>query len=390
MVDFKLPDVGEGTIKGEIVKWHVKAGDKVKEHDILVDVETDKAVVNIPSPYSGKITKIYHKQGDSVNVGEVLLSIDAKNVKQGASVVGEISGPEQGVVTVSKNITSEASVVAALDVRRLARDLNVNLNKVTGTGVNGRITEQDVRGSVNNIVTQVVSEIKTKLKYDFYGHLNRVPLKGVRKSIADRMTTSSAIPCVTHMDEADVTELYELREIEKTNKMHLTFLPYIIRAVISALGKYPYLNASLEDEEIIVKEYYNIGIAVDTKEGLVVPVIKVAQDKDLYQLAKEIEELADKANKRKLDIVDFKGNTFTITNVGVIGGKFFTPLINPPDTGILGIGRLHDKAVVVNGKIVVRKILPLSLTFDHRVVDGAYAARFMNELISILGKPKKI
>ncbi len=451
--DFKFPDVGEGIAEGEIVKWRVKEGDSVKEHDVLVEVETDKAIVEIPSPQSGIILKIHHKEGDTVKVGETLVTIGGAGeeikkevvqetkiereepskekpleasafVKKSVSVVGELeeapetdaqqtearsassdfasSGLEEETKPPAESAEqkpSEPAIVALPAVRRLARDLNVDLSAVKGTGLDGRITEEDVRKvAEQKAAKEEEPAIRVKRKYDMFGPVEYIPLKGVRKTIARNMSRSwSTAVHVTHMDEADVTELWKIRETEKTKAekkgVHLTFLPFVVKAVIHALKDHPYVNAAIDDEheEIILKKYYNIGVAVDTQDGLIVPVIKIADQKSILDIAKEIEQLADKAQKRALDLMDLKGGTFTVTNVGVYGGAHATPIINWPEVAILGTGRIVDRPRYNDkGKLVKKKILPLSLTFDHRIVDGAEAARFMNRLKEHLEDPALI
>lgn len=432
MFEFKFPDVGEGIAEGEIVKWRVEEGDAVKEDDILLEVETDKAVVELPSPRSGIITSIRHKEGDTVKVGEVLVTIAEKGEKvskekdEGASlektnkensqppsntsdhysssVVGQLEEAPENVIEepVARGANNEGKTsshaLATPSVRRLARDLNVSLKNILGTGGARRITEEDVRKAAESAgITEPQPAVKVSKKYDFFGYVERVPLKGVRKAIAEHMTKSVRTAAhVTHMDEADVTELWNIREKEKVSAqrkgVHITFLPFIVKAVIAALREHPTLNASMDDEhgEIMIKKYYNIGIAVDTQDGLVVPVVKNAQDKSIMGIAKEIEELADKAQTRKLDLMDMKGSSFTITNIGVIGGLHATPIINWPDVAILALGRIYDKVTFKDDKITVRKALPFSLAFDHRVLDGAEAARFANSLKAALEDPEML
>lgn len=418
--EFKFPDVGEGIAEGEIVKWHVKEGDSVKQDQVLLDVETDKAIVEIPSPRSGKILKIYHKEGDTVKVGEVIVSIEEEKYKEAKAeepkakeikeekksygVVGIIEeAPETEVVEVKKQVpltplikTGAKEIVhAAPSTRRLARELNVDIAKIKGSGLDNRITEEDVRKhAVQKTQETKTTEIKVTKKYDLYGYIDHAPLKGVRKAVAKHMVQAKfTAPHVTHMDEADITELFKIREREKKKavkkKINLTFMPFIIKASISALKEYPFVNSSLDDEheEIILKKYYNIGFAVDTEDGLMVPVIKGADEKSILDIAKEIENLANQARERKIDLSDLKGSTFTITNVGSLGGIFATPIINYPETAILAVGKIIDKPVVIKNKIKIRKTLPLSLSFDHRVIDGAEAARFMNKLIEHLEDP---
>lgn len=421
-VEFKFPDVGEGITEGEIVKWRVKEGDSIKEHDTLVEIETDKAVVEIPSPASGEILRLHHKEGDTVKVGEILVTISEKGEKVSVPVKGEAVEKEKPLVKEAGAVgyleeapeevpkkaepvrqirkEKEPSMIALPAVRRLARDLGVDMTQVKGSGAGGRITEEDVRKfaqehglkKIEEKMPQV--EVKIQKKYDMYGYVERVPLKGTRKSIAKHMVESAfTAPHVTHMDEADVTKLVEHREREKkiaeTKGVKLTYLPFVVKAVIRAMKKHPSFNSSLDDEheEIILKKYYNIGIAVDSEYGLIVPVIKGADKKSVLDIAKEIVELAEKVRARKIDLADLKGGTFTITNIGSIGGLHATPIINYPEVAILATGRIFDRLVVEKGKVGVKKIMPLSLAFDHRVADGADAAQFMNSVKEGLEDP---
>lgn len=409
-VEFKFPDVGEGITEGEIVKWKVKEGDAINEHDTLAEIETDKAIVEIPSPASGTILKIYHKEGDTVKVGETLVSIGEKGEKAApvvkpAGAVGYLEEAPEEVPqkrTTAIETPSEGSFVLATPaVRRLARDFGLDLSKVKGSGVGGRITEEDVRKFANQSGFKKIEErlpeveVRVQKKYDMFGYIERVPLKGVRKAIARHMVESIfTAPHVTHMDEADVTRLYNHREREKriaeAKGIKMTYLPFVIKACIAALKKHPRFNSSLDDEheEIVLRKYYNIGVAVDTENGLMVPVIKGADQKNIFSLAREIIELAEKARSRELDLADFKGGTFTITNIGSLGGIFATPIINYPEVAILAVGRIADRLVVdKERKIRIRKVLPLSLAFDHRVVDGADAAEFMNAIKERLEDP---
>lgn len=405
MFEFKFPDVGEGITEGELVSWKVKEGDAINEHDPLCEIETDKAVVEIPSPKAGIVLKLHHKPGDTVKVGEVLVTIGeageaakseaGKGEKQeSVSVVGEL--PKEAEVLQRREERSERQegkdILAMPAVRKLARELGIDIAAVRGTGTDGRITEDDVRAAAKKGADEereAPAGIKVTRKYDMYGYIERVPLKGVRKVIAERMAQSSLIPHVTHMDEADVTRLAERRERENAGGkgIHLTFVPFVIRAVVAALKDHPYLNASLEGEEIVLKKYYNISIAVDAPDGLMVPVIKIADSKTVLQLAAEAGGLAKKAADRSLDLADMKGGTFTITNVGALGGTHATPLINPPEVAILATGRIADRPMARNGNMEIRKVMPLSLSFDHRVVDGAEAARFVNDVKHYLENP---
>ena len=387
---FKFPDIGEGITEGEIVKWIVKEGDEVKEDQTLAEIETDKAIVEIPSPYEGTILKLHFKQKDIVKVGEDLVTIgekgEAVTEKPAPSVVGEITETREEI----------RQLLATPKVRRLALELGVDIKAIEGSGPQGRITEEDVRGAKEKKVPEVKKklEVKVKAKYDFYGYIDHIPLRGIRRTTAKRMRESiSKAAHVTHFDEADVTELEKTRKKMKSKAekkgIKLTYLPFMVRAVINALKTHPMLNATLDDEneEIIVKKYYNIGIAVDVPDGLIVPVVKTADQKSLFELAEDIQNLAAAAKARTLDMADLKGGTFSITNIGMIGGEAATPIINYPEVAILGTLKIADRVRVEDGNIKVKKTLPLCLSFDHRVIDGAEAARFMVDLIKFLENP---
>jgi pyruvate dehydrogenase E2 component (dihydrolipoamide acetyltransferase) len=289
-------------------------------------------------------------------------------------------------------------ILAVPMVRRLAADLKVDLRSVHGTGPQGRITKEDVlKASKKKEAPE--GEIPGKAAAeapgaDAHGAVERVLLRGMRRTIAQAMVKSkSTIPHAAGIDEADITQLVALKAHAKERaarkKIRLTFLPFVMKALVAALQEHPYLNASLDDEkgEILLKKYYNIGLAVDTKDGLMVPVVKNVRGKNIFQLAAELEELSEKARNRTIDLADLKGGTFTITNFGAMGGLFGFPIIHHPEVAILGMGRIYDKPLVVEGKIEIRKVLPLSLSFDHRVVDGAEAVRFLNTVIQLLEDP---
>ncbi len=412
--EFKFPDVGEGVQEGEIVKWHVKEGDEVKEHQTIADVETDKAIVEMPSPYSGKILKIHYKEGDTVKVGETLIvvgeegespEVKAEKVFKSAGVVGYLEeAPEEEIkkeVKEAKPPSIEAGVLATPYVRKLAKELNVDIIKVKGTGPNGRITEGDVKQAAGQKVEKPAEPKQVGIigvrKYDMWGYIDRVPLKGIRKVIAEHMTKSAfTAPHVTHFDEADVTKLKETRDEAKKDAemkgIKLTYLPYVVKAVFAALKQYPKFNATLDEENqvIIAKKYFNIGIAVDTEDGLMVPVIKRVDQKSLLDVAREAGELSEKARTRKIDLMDLRGGSFTVSNIGSIGGYYATPIINYPEVALLMVGKMFDKIVLEDDKMKVRKIMPLSLSFDHRVIDGADAARFVNVVKQYLESPELI
>ena len=399
--EFKFPDVWEGIKERTIVKWKIKEGDNVQADQILAEVETDKAVVEIPSPKKGTILKLYHKAGEIINVGETLVVIGKKGEKvpdkkerYTGSVVGFLPEAKEEKSEKKKKIvveSKEEKVSAAPLVRKLAKMLDVNLSAIKGTGPGGRIIEEDVKNSVQIKKTAAPGFKKTK-KYDFFGYVDHVPLKGIKKITAEKMmqaVTNSAL--LTHHDHVDVTELNQVRKDKNSkSKVKLTYLPYIIRASIESIKKHPLVASEFGEGEIIIKKYYNIGVAVDTPDGLMVPVIKGADKKTLVGLSKEIANYVEKAKSRKIDLMDLRGGVFTITNIGVIGSTYFTPIVNYPESCILGTGRIEDQVRVINGKIEIRKILPISFTYDHRVLDGAEAARFMNDLRALLEKPSSL
>jgi len=378
--DFVLPDLGEGITEGEIRKWLVKEGDSVEEHQTILEIETDKAVVEVPSPKKGKVVKISKDIGDVAKVGEVLMII----AEEGEKAEEKPKEERPKSVSVVGVLPEEEEILATPAVRAFAKELGVKLDTIKGSGPGGSITKDDVIE---------VSE-KGKKAEDQFGAVERIPLRGLRRTIAKNLTLAQKTTAfVTGMDEADITDLWNLREKEKRpiqeKGMHLTFMPFFIKAVYHALLEHPLLNASMDDEreEIIIKKYYNFGIAVDTPEGLMVPVIKDVGKKTILELATEMQSLGQKARERKIKLEEMKGSTFTITNYGHFGGTFATPIINYPDVAILGTGKISEKPWIKDGQIVIRKILPLSLTFDHRVTDGVDSARFISKVIQYLEDP---
>lgn len=377
--NFVLPDLGEGMTEAEVRRWLVREGDSVEEHQSVLEVETDKAVVEVPAPKKGRVVNIVRHEGETVRVGETLMTIaeagephtEQAPRQESVSVVGILPGAEE-------------DILATPSVRALAKELGIGLEKISGSGPGGSITRDDVAEASQRI----------KNAQDQFGTIERIPLRGLRKTIAKNLLLSQKTTAfVTGMDEADVTELWTLREREKKSLIdkgiHLTFLPFFIKAAYHALQEHPRLNASIDDEkeEIVIRQYYNIGIAVDTPDGLMVPVIRDAARKTILELAGELQELSRKARERKIRLEEMKGGTFTITNYGHFGGTFATPIINYPEAAILGAGKIADKPWVKNGQIVIRKILPLSLTFDHRITDGVDASMFLEKVVGYLEDP---
>jgi pyruvate dehydrogenase E2 component (dihydrolipoamide acetyltransferase) len=426
-LEFRFPDVGEGIHEGEIVHWLVKEGDSVRPDQPLVEVETDKAVVEIPAPRAGIILRVAVGEGQKIQVGEVLVVIGEAGERvvntaslpsqkppataASVSVVGSLDialtdlPPSPEVIQAALAVSSVQArrVLAIPSVRKLARELGVDLTQVTPTGPHGRIRREDVLHTAQQRPVPQAPSLPeapvppTDLEHDQHGPVEYQPLSALRRTIAQAMVTAAttAVP-VTTTDEADVTELVALRargnEAAAAQNVHVTLLPFIMKAVVAALRQHPKLNASLDDaaNRLVLKRYYHLGIATDTPEGLTVPVVKDVDQKTLLTLATELARLTDLARTRRIPLTDLRGGTFTISNYGAIGGIFATPMLHLPEVAILGVGKLLHKPVVQGGEVVIRTILPLSLTFDHRALDGAEAQRFLNELIAYLSNPARL
>lgn len=422
---FKLPDIGEGIHEGEIVKWFVKEGDKVEEDDVLCEVQNDKAVVEIPSPVEGTVLEIKVDENTTTTVGEVILTIDdgseddeEEEVKEEESSSKEETKAseekcEKETSSSSKEDQADSAddkrVIAMPTVRKYARENDVNIQQVTGSGKNGRVLKEDIDSFVSGDQPSAdassdeqsdestTTETKQTTSTESTVTEERVPLKGVRKAIAKAMVNSKhTAPHVTHMDEVEVSALVENRKkfkpVAAEQDIKLTYLPYVVKAYTSALRAYPALNASIDDEneEIVYKKQFNVGIAADTDRGLVVPVVRDTDRKSVFMLASEITELAIKARDGKLTSGEMQGGTSTISNVGSASGAWFTPVINHPEVAILGIGRIEEKAVVENGEVVVRPMLALSLSYDHRLIDGVTAQNALNHVKRLLNDPERI
>ncbi|MBD3288197.1 hypothetical protein GF337_05280 [candidate division KSB1 bacterium] len=427
---FRLPDVGEGIHEAEIVSYEVQVGDAIKSDEVIIKVETDKAVVTLPAPADGKVLEIPHEPGDVVAVGDPLIIIDAEGEveEEVAAEPAKEEQPEPEKKEKPKKVPKKAAaekpqekepavaeaqtapqkrVLATPHTRHLARELGVDINRVKGTGSRGRVTDDDVRRSVKEAPAEApkipraaaVDHEPSTLGFDFekYGATRREPLKGIRKRIAEVMVRSfSTIPHVSHTDEADVTELMEVIKKEKAQAeqrgIKLTVTSLIVRAVVAALKEYPEVNSSLDEEsgEIVYKDYYHIGIATDTENGLMVPVVKNADKKSVIQIAQEIQQLSEQARSREIDLEDLRGGTFSITNVGAIGGTHATPIIQHPQVAILCPLAAKKRPVVKDDEVVIRTMMPLVVSFDHRILDGAQVARFTNRLVSLLENPMRM
>ncbi len=454
MYEFKLPDLGEGIHEGELLKWHVNVGETIREDDPLVDVETDKAAVTIPSPRGGRVAALNGAVGDTLTVGSVIAVID--DGSQGAVaaptaapakapkpepraekkpappapgtppvVVPAVAGP--GVARPpepAEEFVATGPVAAAPAVRRMAREMGIEIRRVRGSGPAGRVVAEDLRRYAAAMAagsgpqppeTEEESpvyeerpaaalgaptgipffELEPLPDFSVFGPTEREPLRSIRRKVARRMVTSMVmVPHVALLDEADVTELDAFRRRETERRAgqpgsKLSLLSFVVKSIAKGLEQFPMFNASIDPvrEEIVYKRYYSIGIATDTPKGLMVPVVKNADRKSIQEIAAEIEQLALRARAGAIDVADLRGGTFSITNVGPLGGKGLIPTINYPEAAILGMGRAEPRPVVREGQIAVRTILPLTLTFDHRIADGADAARFMAAVIRRLTEP---
>ncbi|MBI2095753.1 MAG: 2-oxo acid dehydrogenase subunit E2 [Candidatus Omnitrophica bacterium] len=408
----RVPHLGEGADSGSVVSVLVKEGDRISKDQTLIELENEKAVAPIPSSHAGVVKKIYVKAGDKVTVGQAILSLETSGSEEAfPSTPTKIASPRHpaelamtggGVGDFVYHSSSGAPPPASPTVRRLAKDLGIDLAKVKGSEAGGRIVLSDLKAYVRRL-RDLAESAKTpspsaagkapseKVDFSKWGKISVRPSSSLRRKIGQRMTESwTTVPHVTQFDEADITSLMALRKknagaFEKKGAK-LTLTPFVMKAVVAALKKYPAANASLDEEtqEIIFKEYIHLGVAVDTESGLIVPVVRDADKKSLLQIAQELEGLAEKTRQRKISLEELKGGSFTISNLGSIGGGPFTPIINKPEVAILGVGRGALRPVVVSAagqeKIESRLMLPLALSYDHRVLDGADGARFIREV----------
>lgn len=389
----KLPDIGEGISEGEIVEWLVKEGSYVKQFQPIVRVLTAKATVEIPSPYEGVLVRILAKPGDVVPVRAPIAEIEVSEAAPETVEIRQAAAQTEAVET-GKTGPREALVRAPPRVRKLARELGVNLAEVKGTGPGGAITEADVLRHAEEAKKRVEVKPAPPPAEAVEARVERINLRGLKRFMASKMAEAkSKIPHAYIAEEVDFTELVKLRESLKAEAesrgVKLTLLPFIVKAVVKALKEYPLLNSSLDEErgEIIVKKYYNIGIAVDAPQGLVVPVIRDVDGKGLFQIAREISELTSKAREGNLGLEDVKDGTFSITNVGSIGSVFGMAIINYPESAILAVHRVFDAPRYVEGEVKVRKVGYITLSFDHRFIEGAYATRFLIKLKTLLENP---
>ncbi len=423
-MDVKLPKLGEGADSGVVVNLFVKEGDTVAKDQAILELENEKAVASIPSTAAGVVARIYVKPGDRIGIGQRILTLNESGQPAAAApAAGKAGSPlpaggAHGVTRPTEKIEDEdeneheeeekqnepASTVvpvAAPSVRKMARELGIDLRRVRASEAGGRVVLADVRNYIQRLIAAakpkaggahgVTRPTVEQIDFSKWGPVSKKPLSPLRQVIARRMGESwNAVPRVTQFDEADFTRLNELRKkfaakYEKKGA-RLTLTPLVLQAVAETLKKHPLFNSSLDEaaNEIVLKEYYHIGIAVDTEQGLIVPVLRDVDKKSIFDLAKELEQLAAKARDRKISAEELKGGTFTISNQGAIGGAHFTPIVNVPEVAILGLGRGAMKPVARDEKVVIRMMTPLGLSYDHRVIDGGEAARFIVDLVAAL------
>jgi len=406
-MDVKLPKLGEGADSGVVVNVFVREGDSVVRDQPILELENEKAVASIPATAAGVVAKVHVKAGDKVGVGQRLITIDdggqpaaAPTAKPGPELEAPVeeAEPEAGE-EVSAPV---AAPVASPSLRKMARELGIDLSRVRGSEPGGRIVVGDLRAYIQRLVKASVKPAPAAagapakpaaeaVDFSKWGPVTKKPLTPLRQVIARRMWENwNAIPHVTQFDDADFTRLNEVRKkfaaaYEKKG-VKLTLTPLVLKALVSALKQHPVFNSSLDEaaQEIIIKEYFHIGIAVDTEQGLIVPVLRDVDKKSVLELAKELEQLAARARDRRITADEIKGGTFTISNQGAIGGAHFTPIVNKPEVAILGLGRGALKPVVRDGKVEVRMMTPLGLSYDHRVIDGGAAARFIVDLVKAM------
>ncbi len=457
-IEFKLPDLGENVDSGDVLNVLVHEGDTIQANQNVIELETDKATVEIPCPHAGRVSKVHVQPGQTVPIGTVLLSIEASAGADGASAApkkkeppaekpaaapakaqapaasakapppaeedeeeddvpapaaapaasdgarGNRNGPTPAPVAPREPAdASGVSAPAGPSTRRLARELGVDLRRVTGTGPGGRITREDVVSAVRHSAPLLkASPTRQNLPggvedQDAYGCVRKQPLTKIRKTIATNMArSSSTIPHVTNFDDADITELERIRKGSMADyvgaDLKLTMMAFVAKAVAQSLKLHPLLNASLdlENNQIIYKDYVNLGIAVDNDRGLVVPVIREADQLTIPQIAQGLSDVGNKGRTGQFTIDDLRGGTFTISNLGAIGGTYSTPIINHPEVGVLLLGRSRKMPIVIDDAVQIRLMMPLSLSYDHRLVDGAIAARFLNEVKNFLQVPGRL
>jgi pyruvate dehydrogenase E2 component (dihydrolipoamide acetyltransferase) len=391
--EFKLPDIGEGVVEGEIVRWLISEGDAIEEDQPMVEVMTDKATVEIPSPVRGTVVGRLGAEGDTVAVGSILvvMEVEAGNRDLEEEAAEDLQRPQPRPSQSVPHRTG--SVLATPAVRKLARESGVDLAGLEGTGPGGRVTREDVQAVRTASPEQQEQPSRRAPAQERDQETETIPYRGLRRKIGAHMVAAkrSAVH-YTYIEEVDATSLVQLRRAVSSilpEEQQITYLPFIMKAVVEGLRRYPLLNSTLDEEreQIVIKKYYNIGVATATEDGLIVPVLKNADRKTLIELGQEISRLSEAARRGEIALEDLKDSTFTITSLGALGGVLATPVINYPEVAILGVHKISPRPVVVDGKIVVRDMMNLSLSLDHRVVDGAIGAQFMRYIIPLIENP---
>ncbi|MBL7545157.1 MAG: dihydrolipoyllysine-residue acetyltransferase [Bdellovibrionaceae bacterium] len=425
--ELKLPELGEGVTEGELIKWLVKPGDTVKPDQSIAEIMTDKATVEVPTSKGGTVKELKFKAGDVVKVESVLLTLSTDGgstavktapASQATTAPQKVhaSQPERSMAAAASTTAAtsttfyppvmDSKVLATPSTRRLAREMQIDINGVSGTGLAGRVTREDIlkqldsvsisaRGPATSTTNGSISFPKPGYSSNMANAEERVALKGIRKKIAENMQMAKhIIPHFTLMDEVDVTELVAFREsmkdVAEKAGTKITYLPLVMKALIATIREFPQFNASIDDQaqEIVYKKYFNLGFAADTPNGLVVPVIKGADQKSVLDLSKEILDLSKRARDNKLKIDEMKGATITITNIGSVGGTYATPIINHPEVAILGMYKIQDRLeLTTEGKVISKKYMNFTITADHRLIDGAVAARFLKSFLGRIQKP---
>jgi pyruvate dehydrogenase E2 component (dihydrolipoamide acetyltransferase) len=404
-MEFRLPELGEGVSEGELIKWRVKEGEMVKDDQPLCEVMTDKATIEIPSPFSGKIKQLVAKEGEIVKVHQLMVVAEgASGAAPAAHAAPAVEAPRPAA-SVAAAVSSAAApapatkfsadVLASPATRKMARENGVDLGSVPASGPHGRVLMDDVARALSG--ASAPAPVKSSRVFAA-GEVERTPIRGMRKKISEKMRLSKDKAAhFTYVEEADATELVRLRTqakaIAEKQGIKLTYLPFILKAMVAALKQHPRLNSTLDEatNEIVTHHTYNISLSVQTEDGLTVPVVKHVEQKTIFELAREIADIVDRARKKKLVMEDFQGSTITLTNAGSIGGLFATPIINYPEVAILGFNKIFRKPVVVNRggkeKLAIRDWTYFSISMDHRILDGAEAAEFMKTFISFIENP---
>jgi len=414
--DFYMPDIGEGVVEGEIVSWKVKEGDKVTLDQPLVEVMTDKATVELPSPRAGTVRKINFKEGDICPVGKILVVIDddgsAAVSKNGNGAHAPAPGhtpstPSHAPVAASSHSSGGGGAIQVVDAtsdrsrvlatpatRRLARQLSVDIGRVPATGKHGRVTTEDVKNFKTTPAPTQARTTPAPISIAKGGDEERIPLRGIRKKIAEQMVRSKQTAAhFTYVEEVDMTELVSVRERAKSRAsergVKLNYLPFIVKAVVSGLKKWPMLNASLDEatQEIVRKKYYHIGIAAQGPQGLAVSVVRDADKRSIFDLSREIDRLGEAVRDGKATRDELTGSTFTISSLGKLGGVLATPIINFPEVAIIGVHKIEEKPAVRGGQIVIRHLMNLSISVDHRLADGWDGAMFLQDVKALLEDP---